>query len=364
ADKGRGGGSIVLAVTPYLKSKGIPSRCHIYDIPENFDIIFAKPRMATYMEYSEKVIETYLEFVSIDDIYVYSIDESFLDVTFYLKRYNLTARELAQKILKIILDKLGLYATCGIEANMLMSKFALDIESKKSPDYIGEWSYLDVPTKLWPITPLSEIWGIGSRMESNLNELGIYSVYDIAHYDKARLKQIFGIIGEELYYHDHGIDMSLIQDKGKLRSKAKSFSANQVLFRDYMADEILTIILEMVDEVTRRLRIHQKKCKTIHLSVGYSKHFKGGFSRQITLDQATHNETTIYQACLDLFDQFYLGYPIRVVGISLGGLQESDNFYQYSIFEDSVSLEKETKLQATIDSIKHRFGKNAALRGS
>src|SRR5690606_15451474 len=345
ADKGRGGGSIVLAVSPYLRKLGIPSRCRVFEIPENLDIIFAKPRMETYMEYSAKVIEVYLEFVSFDDLYVYSIDESLLDVTHYLKRYNLTARELAEKILNRIKEKLGLTATCGIGPNMLMSKLALDIESKKSPDFIGEWTYDDIPKNLWPVTPLSEMWGIGSRMEANLNDLGVYSIYDLAHFDVNYLKKLFGVIGEELYYHAHGIDMSLIQDKDKLRSKAKSFSANQVLFRDYTGEEILTIILEMVDEITRRLRMHRKKTRTIHLAIGYSKDFPGGFSRQITLDQPTHNETTIYQACLDLFERFYIGYPIRVVGISAGGLTDYDSYYQFSIFEDTQALEKEFKLK-------------------
>ncbi len=361
ADSGRGGGSIVLAVTPYLKSKGIPSRCRIFEIPKDLDIIFAKPRMQSYLEYSSKVIEVYLEFISDEDLYIYSVDEAFLDVTSYLKLYDVSAEELARRILKRIEEKLKLYATCGIGPNMLMAKLALDIESKKAKEFIAKWTYEDIPSKLWEVEPLSKMWGIGSRMEANLNALGLYKIGDIAAYDVKKLKKIYGVLGEELFYHTHGIDLSMIKDKQTLRGKPKSFGVGQVLFRNYNADEILTIILEMTDDVTRRMRIGKKKTRTISLSIGYSKEYHSGFSRQVTLEQPTHNESVIYKTCLEIFDAFYEGFPIRTVSIGLSNLTDNKT-YQYSIFEDALALDKEYQLQATLDQIKNKFGKNSATR--
>ncbi len=218
ADKSRGSGSIVLAVSPYLKTLGVPSRCRIHEIPPDLPIIFQKPRMETYLEYSTKIIEIYLRFISEDDLYVYSIDEAFLDITEYLNYYQMTELEMAKLILKTIYEETKLYATCGIGQNMLMAKLALDIESKKAPDFIAKWTYEDIPTKLWPVTPLSEMWGIGRQMERHLNRLGLNTIGDIAHYNPDTLKRIFGILGEELYYHTHGIDMSMIQQKLNIRS--------------------------------------------------------------------------------------------------------------------------------------------------
>ncbi len=165
ADAGRGGGSIVLAVSPYLKTLGIPSRLRFYELPTDLGIIVAKPRMRLYLEYSAKIIEIYLKFISEDDLYVYSIDEAFLDVTEYLSYYKMTDTELAKKILAAIYEETKLFATVGIGPNMLISKLALDIESKKAPDFIAKWNYDSIPEKLWPIQPLSEMWGIGYRME-------------------------------------------------------------------------------------------------------------------------------------------------------------------------------------------------------
>lgn len=361
ADAGRGGGSIVLAVSPYLKAKGIPSRCRIFEIPKHLDIIFAKPRMETYLDYSAKVVEIYLEFISEKDLYIYSIDEAFLDITNYLEYYKITDVELAKQILDRIKEKLGLTATCGVGYNMLMAKLSMDIDAKKSADFIAKWTYDDIPNRLWTVEPLSKMWGIGHRMEHHLNMMGLNTIGDIANYDVNKLKKRFGILGEELWYHTHGIDLSMIKDKDKIRTKPKSYGVSQVLFRDYNASEILTIILEMVDDVTRRLRMARKRAKTISLSIGYTKSYAGGFSRQITLDQPTANESVIYKTCLDLFDKYYDDYPIRTVGIHLSHLDESKT-YQFSIFEDSQALDREFKLQSSIDVIKTKYGKNAVTR--
>ncbi|HAX03149.1 MAG: hypothetical protein A2Y45_06920 [Tenericutes bacterium GWC2_34_14] len=363
ADKSRGNGSIVLAVSPYLKTLGVPSRCRIHEIPPDLPIIFQKPRMETYLEYSTKIIEIYLRFISEDDLYVYSIDEAFLDITEYLNYYQKTDLEIAKMILQAIYDETKLYATCGIGQNMLMAKLALDIESKKAPDFIAKWTYDDIPTKLWPVEPLSEMWGIGHNMERNLNRLGLKTIGDIAHYSPDTLKRIFGILGEELYYHTHGIDMSLIQQKLNIRAVSKSYGSGQTLFHDYYTPDIFQVILEMVDDVTRRLRLHKKVARTIHFGIGYSKAVGGGFSRQITLDQPTSNASVVYETCLHLFKTYYEDEPIRRVHVSLGGLSEQ-HVYQFSLFEDVDRLMKEHQLHAAMDDIKYKFGRNSVNRAS
>jgi len=361
ADQSRGNGSIVLAVSPYLKTLGIPSRCRIHEIPSDINIIFRKPRMETYLEYSTKVIEVYLKFVSDEDLYIYSIDEAFLDVTEYLNYYQKTDLELAKEILSQIYLETKLYAACGIGPNMLLSKLALDIESKKAPDFIAKWTYDDIKTKLWPITPLSEMWGIGYNMQLRLNRLGLNKIYDIANYDVTTLKKNFGIIGEELYYHTHGIDMSLIQEKSKIRSKSKSYGTGQTLFHDYYPPDIFQIILEMVDDISRRLRLSKKVSKTISFGIGYSKEVGGGFSRQITLDQPTSNSSIIYSTCIEIFRRFYENEPIRRVHVSAGNLSEN-HVYQFSLFEDAQMLNKEHLLHSALDEIKFKFGKNSVNR--
>jgi len=363
ADHSRGGGSIVLAVSPYLKKLGVPNRCRIFELPKNIKIIFQKPRMEKYLEYSTKIIEIYLRYISEDDLYVYSVDEVFMDFTTYLDYYKKTDLEIARMIMDAIYKDTRVYSSCGIGPNMLMAKLALDIGSKSTKDFIAKWDYDDLPEKLWPVTPLSKMWGIGRNMEANLNRMGMYKIGDIANYDVKKLKRKFGVLGEELYYHTHGIDMSLIQEKLNFKPVNKSYGTGQTLFRDYYAPDIFQIILEMVDDVCRRLRVSRKQARTVHFGIGYSKDTGGGFARQVSLEQPTANETVVYRACLKLFEEHYENLPIRRVNVAVTNLVDKQD-YQYSLFEDVEKIIKEEQIFSAIDEIKLKHGKNSVNRAS
>lgn len=364
ADKSRGGGSVVLAVTPFLKNLGVPSRCRIYELPKNINIIFRRPQMKKYMIVAKKIIEIYLNYISEEDLHIYSIDEAFLDLTPYLSLYKKNTKEIAQDILRSIYKKTGIYASCGIGKNMLLSKLALDLEAKNSPDFISCWDYNSVKEKLWKVNSLSKMWGIGPRLEKKLHRLGIKNVYDLAHYNKEALKEHFGILGEELYYHANGIDQSKIQDKKYIFSKRKSYGQSQVLFRDYYAPDIYIIIRETVDELTRKLRSSNYYTQTIRLGISYSKDFSSGFNRQITLDEPTMSGNEIFKACIKLFQKFYKGFPIRKIYVGLTKLKKLE-YKKISIFDyEEKSIEDENNIFHKVDEIKRKFGKNFINRSS
>ena len=106
ADKSRGDGTIILAVSPYLKTLNIPSRLRVFELPKIDNLIFATPRMQRYLEVSAEVVKIFMEFVSFEDIYVYSIDESFIDITNYPNLKNIGAYNIAKKIFLRIKEKL------------------------------------------------------------------------------------------------------------------------------------------------------------------------------------------------------------------------------------------------------------------
>lgn len=363
ADRTRSNGSVVLAVTPALKDRGVKSRCRIFELPDDPKIIYAKPQMKEYLKYSTWIIEIYLKYVSIDDIYIYSVDEVFLDLTSYLSFYKMTDEEIAQMILKDVYETTKIPATCGIGPNMLLSKIALDVESKKAPSFIAKWDYKDVPHKLWSITPLSKMWGIGHNMERNLNQLGIFTIGELAHYPLKKLLKYYGVMGAELYYHSHGIDMSIISEKLVYKPVTKSYGLGQTLFRDYYASDINLIILEMTDTVAKRLRTAKKKGYTVNLSIGYSKEYGGGFNRQTTLMFPTSNEAEIYNACLALFDEFYDDLPIRKVTVRVSGIVTNYHI-QMNLFKDMNQVVIDHKLHQAIDLINHRYGKSTVLRST
>ena len=360
-------GSITLAVTPFLKQFGVPGRCRVYEldkypIPKDIKIIKAPPRMSLYIQKSKEVLSIYLEFVAKEDMHVYSIDEVFLDVTNYLKMYKMTTEELAVTIINRIKEKTGLTTTAGIGPNLLLAKVAMDIEAKHNPNNIGIWTYEDIPSKLWTITPLSKMWGIGPRMEKRLNKLGMYSIGDIAHYDKTKLKDKFGIMGEQLWYHANGIDLSKISDFNEV-IKDKSISHSQILFKDYNEENIQIIIREMIEVLLRRLRASNRQTALIGLGIGYSKSYGGGFYHVHKIDTPTSSEKEIYDICLDLFDKYYEGFPIRKVSLSFGRLSKDDSI-QLNLFESFEEIKKDKAENKAIDEIKHKFGNNSILKAS
>jgi len=357
-------GALTLAVTPYLKEKGVKSRGRIYEIPKSLNIIKIPPHMRLYQKMSKDVINTYLEFISIDDLHIYSIDECFLDVTDYLKLYKMDAYELAKTIIKKVYENTKLTVTAGIGPNMLLAKVAMDIEAKHVKDNIAVWTYDDVKTKLWNITPLSKMWGIGINMERHFNELGLYSVGDIAKYDKNKIIKKFGVIGEELWYHANGIDNTLVREANKEEAKEKSLSRSQILYKDYYGYNIPIILYETCTILARELRIDKKRTSLIGLGIKYNKHTGGGFYHSMKINEQLDNENKIYDYIMYMFDKYYKNnMPIRMINISLGKLSDNDE-YQINIFEDFEQIKKEKNMDNAIDEIKTKFGNNSILKGT
>ena len=360
ADPSRKGGAITLAVTPYMKTLGVPSRGRVFEIPKNIKYITAPPRMSLYVKKSKEVINCFLDFISKEDMHVYSIDEAFLDVTDYLKLYKMDDVTLAKTIMARIKEKTGLTSTCGIGPNLLLAKVALDIESKHSPDFIAKWTYEDVKTKLWNITPLDEMWGIGSKTMKKLNDLGIYKGGDINKYSKDFYKKRFGVLGEELYLHANGIDNSNIKDD-KYEIKNKSYGLSQILYKDYTPEEAILIIKEMCETICKRLRNNKKVCGVVGFGIGYSRSVGGGFYHSKKLSESTDNENVIFSVCKSIYDSYIEEEPIRKVSISLGKITDN-NYVQLNLFEEVNETINEIPI--VVDEINKKFGDNAILKAS
>lgn len=349
-------GSIVLAVSPALKRQGAKSRCRVYELASYENVQYVSCRMNHYLKVSQDILKIYLQYVSYEDLHIYSIDEVFIDVTSYLRLYRCDAYTLAKNMMCHILKETGIPSTCGIGPNLLLAKVALDIEAKKAPDGIAEWSFSDVETKLWSVSPLSKMWGIGKQLEKRLNKMGMYYVGDIANFPLSFLKREFGVIGEQLHAHSHGIDESDLHESYEIN--LPTIGGSQILMRDYYAYDIRTVLLEQVEEVMFRLRKKRLCCKVVHLAIGYSKSVKGGFSKRLKLSQATDLTQFVFEACLQLFEANYNGEPIRRIAISLGELSSRQET-QLSLFED---VTKKQQLSYTMDEIRVKHGKNALLR--
>ena len=360
ADKDRGTNTIVLSVSPYLKKQGIPSRCRVKELPKKYNYIYAVPRMERYLEKSAQVIDVLYHFVAEEDVHVYSIDEAFVDLTTYLDYYHKTPLQMVTTIINQIKEETGLQATAGIGDNFFLAKIALDIYAKKEKNGIARLAINEIKEKLWPITPLSKVWSIGIRTEVKLNKMGLFTVKDIALSNVDYLRNKFGVMGEQLWRHANGIDEADIHEQ--YEPKERSLSLSQVLFRDYQKDEAITIIREMVDTLSSRMRNENKMTRVVAIYIGYSKNL-GGFAHRSTLLAPTDDSQIILDAILEIYHQCIKDLPIRNIGLNFGGLLES-TYQQLSMFEDEQEQIKRHNLQKTMDKLQTKFGKNSVLRAS
>ena len=363
ADPTRGGGAITLAATPAIKKLGIPSRGRIYEIPKNIQYIIAPPRMKLYMQYSARIYKIFLKYISCEDIHVYSIDESFIDVTSYLKLYNMSAKELAKTILDDIYNETGITATVGIGTNLFLTKVALDITAKHTSDNMG---YLDedlFKQLIWHHKPITDIWMIGPGTARRLAQFGIDDLYGVAHFPEQQLYKMFGVNAEYLIDHAWGIEPTEIKDIKAYKPSSNSISNSQILFEDYNYKDAFLVMKEMVE--SNVLSLTEKHLVTNHIAlyIGYSKNVIKPSRASCKITNTTNSYKILLQEFINLYKRIINpDYPIRQIAISFGNVV-NECYEQLDLFADYEDIEKEKRVQEALVSIKNKYGKNAVLKG-
>lgn len=317
ADESRTEKTICLAVSPSLKSYGIPGRARLFEAvqkikeanaqrlqnapdrkfagescdagelkshPElSIGYITASPRMAYYMKYSTRIYEVYLKYVAPEDIHVYSIDEVFIDATNYISLYNLTPREFAMKMIQDVLQTTGITATAGIGTNMYLCKIAMDIVAKHIPAdkngvRIAELDEMSYRKQLWSHRPLTDFWRIGKGYSKKLEANGLYTMGDIARcslgkanefHNEDLLYKLFGVNAELLIDHAWGWEPCTMADIKKYKPSTNSISSGQVLQSPYPVDKAKLIVREMTELLVLDLVSKHLVTDQIVLTIGY-----------------------------------------------------------------------------------------------
>lgn len=352
-------GSIVLAASPTLKKKhGISNVSRFFELPNDPDLVIASAHMGDYIEVSGEITKMIMNFVPKKAIHVYSVDELWVTVN-GLKRLYGSPYDIAKKIQFQIREQFGIECVVGIGDNKFLAKVVMDIHAKKSHDGIAECRYEDVEEKLWPVD-IYAIWGIGSRMTRNLNRMGIVTLGQLAHHSLKYLKKNYGIMGEQLYWHAWGIDLSPVYGNF-VKTEQKSYGHGITLLRDYTKEEIFACLLDLCEEACRRARHDDKEGRTVHLGIGYSKEAGGGFSRSLSVQTPTNSTMDVYNMCLKLFRRFYdAESKIRRASVALTNLNEETEI-QLSLFDNQP---QKKDLGEVMDKIRDKYGSTAILRAS
>ena len=372
------------------------------------DYIIAKPRMAFYMKYSTKIYNIYLKYFSEEDIYVYSIDEIFCDITPYLKIYKMRAKDLVTKVIQDVYKTTGITATAGIGTNLYLCKVAMDIVAKHiKPDKNGvriagldEMTYRKL---LWTHTPITDFWRVGKGYSKKLEKHGIYTMGDVARTsieNEELLYKLFGINAELLIDHAWGYEPCTIKEIKSYKPEFNSISSGQVLHCPYDYEKTKLIVKEMTELLA--LDLVEKKLVTnqLVLTIGYDvenlkneeirKNYKGEITEDrygrkvpkhahgtINLDHKTSSTKLIMEAVTKLYDQI-INEKLLTRRINLTAnkvIREEDAnknniFEQIDLFTNYEEInkkrrqeEKEKNLQYTMINIKKKYGKNAILKG-
>lgn len=407
ADESRTEKTICLAVTPALKAYGIPGRARLFEVNqkvrevlrrtgEKIEFTIAKPQMAKYVEYSTKVYNVYLKYVSAEDIHAYSIDECFLDLTRYLKLYKKTARELVKTIIQDVFATTGITATGGIGTNLYLCKIAMDVMAKHVDAdadgvRIAELDEMSYRRQLWSHRPLTSFWqvgrGIAERLENcRLNAgRGIYTMGDIARVSVKNpdaLYKLFGVNAEILIDHAWGYEPCTIADIKKSKPRNRSTGEGQVLQDPYPFDKARLVVREMVNTVSMTLIAHDLVTNAMVLTVGYDReNVDKGIYHGVTVTDFygrtipkpahgtasigyyTSSQSVMADAVMKLFDRI-VDPKLTVRRLNLVAADIVDASHeQYDLFTDVQKQEKEKKRLKAELLIKKRFGKNAIVKG-
>ena len=333
--------------------------------------LIVPPRMELYIEKNIEIQHIFQNFAAPSDILPYSIDEGFIDLTsslnYFIPNQSLSRKDkldsLSALIQREIWRQTGIISTIGMSnANPLLAKLALDNEAKKTVTMRANWSYEDIETKVWSISNLTDFWGIGSRTEKRLRKLGIASIKELANSNPDLLKEEFGKVGVQLWFHANGVDESNIHTPYK--PKSHGLGNSQILPRDYHNQREIEIALtEMAEKVALRLRNAHKKATIVSIHVSYSKlEMKRSIDAQMKIEPASLPKTMVDHV-LKLFRSKYTSGAIRQIGVSYGGFVD-ENYTLLSLFDDVEELDKEEKLQASVDAIREKYGFLAIQKGT
>ena len=446
ADAERTEKTICLAVSPSLKQYGIPGRARLFEVIQKvkeinynrkkkipgykfigksyndievkknnyleLDYIVATPRMSHYIKYSTDIYNVYLKYIAPEDIYVYSIDEVFCDITNYLNYNNTTPRELVTKMIHDVYKTTGITATAGIGTNLYLAKVAMDVVAKHTkPDNLGvriaELDEMNYRKLLWNHKPLTAFWRVGPGYAKKLESHNLYTMGDIARCslnNEELLYKLFGVNAELLIDHAWGWEPCTIQDIKSYKPRKNSIGSGQVLHSPYNYNKTKLIIKEMADSLALDLVAKHLVTDQLILTIGYDaenltntetenkytgeittdhygrkipKHSHG----TINLDHKTSSSKIIMENMLILFERIInKNLLVRRVSVVAENVTSEDlvkdkpKYEQYNLFTDYHSLNQkrekesefeieENKLQHILLDIKNKYGKNAILKG-
>ncbi|HEX2046333.1 MAG TPA: DNA polymerase IV [Acidimicrobiales bacterium] len=345
------GGGVVLAASYEARACGVRTamggRQALSLCP---DAVVVPPRMSAYSEASKGVFEVFADTTPL--VEGISIDEAFLDVG-GLRRISGPARDIAVRLRRQVLERVGLPITVGVARTKFLAKVASAVAKPDGllvvpPD--GELAFLH------PL-PVERLWGVGRVTAEKLRSRGVVTVADVAGLPEAVLVSMLGrASGRHLHALAHNVDPRLVQ----VGRRRRSIGSQCALGRSRRSfDDVDAVLTGLVDRVTRRMRAASRVGRTVVLRLRFDDFSRA--TRSHTLPRATSQTEAVLASARDLL---HAASPlIRTRGLTLVGVAVA-NLDDASAVQLTLPFRRSAggALDLVLDEVRQRFGSEAVTR--
>jgi DNA polymerase IV len=314
------------------------------------DAVVVSPRMSAYSEASKALFEVFNQTTGL--VEGLSIDEAFLDVG-GLWRLSGSPPEIAVRLRRAVRDRVGLPISVGVARTKFLAKVASGVAKPDGLLVVPSDRELDF---LHPL-PVEQLWGVGAVTSRKLRIEGITTVAQVAQLGEAALVRMLGqAVGRHLHALAHNRDPRPVQVGRRRRSMGAQRSIGR---KPKSAASVDTVLVALVDRLTRRLRAAHRVCRTVVLRLRFDDLSRA--TRSHTLAEATAQTETILAAARGLLTAatpIIQSQGITLVGVSLTNLCD-DSAIQLALPFDRHNLDA---LDVALDNLRDRFGTAAITR--
>ena len=316
------------------------------------DAIVLKPRMEHYAQISKQIREILHRYTPV--VEPLSLDEAFLDATGSVQLFG-SVETIGRAIKTAIRSELNLVASVGVAPNKFLAKLASDIDKPDGFTVIEPDAVRDFLSPL----PVGRIWGVGKVTGQRFERLGIQTIGQLRTLSLQQLQDEFGQNGVHFWELARGIDnRSVVPDR-----EAKSIS-HETTFADDICDmdALRAWLMELTEQVSRRLRSHEMKGRTVQLKVRYSNF--DTYTRSRSVLPATNTTSRLWSTVLNLLTSELPDRPlaVRLLGMGVSNLQ-TQRPVQKDLFPEEQDR-KDSKIDEVADKIRDRFGAASLRRAS
>lgn len=341
-------GSIVLDVTNPLENIGINKGSRLFELPHRNDIYIINPNLDKYAYYLNKIFNIIQKYVKDEQNIQFNETEIFVDLTGGKINQFANCRIFAKYLLNEIKLATKINCAIGIGSNMFLSKMALYHEALNNESLVAEWRINDITQRLWTIRELSNVWGINYRIERCLNNMGIFTMGELANYSQEKLIQSFGSIGKLLFLNANGHDYCRVYEQHAIAQhriySSKAFETERIY------SDLKNALLEVVEDSVVQLRMRNLLVKTISFSMIYS---SGEMvNKTYTLRESTNLTMDIFKVIWNFSEQLCDKHSkYRKINVSLSNFmparsKELNAFFE--TFEKKLSFQESKGIERVI----------------